>query len=68
MVCDAPFGTRDDVANRETKYIPLSPIHPIEFLLQINTFSSRHAGGKKRLIKSAICSESVWNEAHRDKR
>lgn len=46
MVCDAPFGTRDDVANRETKYMKLSPIHPIEFLLQINTFSSRHAGGK----------------------
>lgn len=51
MVCDAPFGTRDDVANRETKYIPLSPIHPIEFLLQINTFSSRHAGGKKTAHK-----------------
>lgn len=51
MVCDAPFGTRDDVANRETKYIPLSPIHPIEFLLQINTFSSRHAGGEKTAHK-----------------
>lgn len=64
MVRDAPFGTETDRSERQTgkqNIIQLSPIHPIEFLLQINTFSSRHAGekGKKRLIKSAICSKSV---------